>query len=123
MGRYHYWRLHPLSLDELPEGMSPEEGYRRLLTLGGFPEPFLGNDEREARRWRKERFHRIIKEDIRDLEQIRNIQLLELFLDASSQSVQALLLAAAYKGAAPCPQISSRAQTLQLCTRMQQVPV
>lgn len=92
MGRYHYWRLHPLSLDELPEGMSPEEGYRRLLTLGGFPEPFLGNDEREARRWRKERFHRIIKEDIRDLEQIRNIQLLELFLDALRTRVSGLVV-------------------------------
>ena len=44
MGRYHYWRLHPLTLDELPAGVSVEEGYERLLTLGGFPEPFLQND-------------------------------------------------------------------------------
>jgi len=82
MGRYHYWRLHPITLDELPEGVSKDEAYRRLLTFGGFPEPFLANDEREARRWRRERFDRIVKEDIRDLEQIRNIQLLSLFVDA-----------------------------------------
>jgi len=82
MGRYHYWRLHPLTLDELPSGLSREEGYQRLLTLGGFPEPFLTNNEREAARWRKERFDRILKEDVRDLESIRNIQLLSLFVEA-----------------------------------------
>ncbi len=82
MGRYHYWRLHPLTLDELPTNITLEEGYERLLTLGGFPEPFLLADEREARRWRRERFDRILKEDVRDLESIRNIQLLMLFTDA-----------------------------------------
>ncbi len=92
MGRYHYWRLHPLSLDELPYGMSPETAYKRLLILGGFPEPFLTGDEREARRWRKERFNRVIKEDIRDLEHIRNIQLLELFVDALRSRVTGLVV-------------------------------
>ncbi|MHB1946592.1 MAG: ATP-binding protein [Gammaproteobacteria bacterium] len=82
MGRYHYWRLHPFTIDELPEGMSLDEGYDRLLTLGGFPEPFLVADEREARRWRRERFDRTLKEDVRDLESIRNVQLLSLFVDA-----------------------------------------
>ncbi len=87
MGRYHYWRLHPLTLDELPEGISPAEGYQRLLTFGGFPEPFLQADPREARRWRRERFDRILKEDVRDLESIRNIQLLSLFVDALRERV------------------------------------
>lgn len=82
MGRYHYWRLHPFTIDELPKGMSLDEGYERLLTLGGFPEPFLVADEREARRWRRERFDRTLKEDVRDLESIRNVQLLSLFVDA-----------------------------------------
>lgn len=83
MGRYHYWRLHPLTVDELPNDIiSIQEGYERLLHVGGFPEPFLIADEREARRWRRERFDRILREDIRDLESIRNIQLLSLFVDA-----------------------------------------
>jgi predicted AAA+ superfamily ATPase len=81
MGRYHYWRLHPITLDELPLGLDSHEGYERLLTVGGFPEPFLMNDEREARRWRRERFDRIFREDVRAIEQIREIQLLELFVD------------------------------------------
>lgn len=87
MGRYHHWRLHPLTIDELPPNISREEGYQRLLTVGGFPEPFLTADEREARRWRRERFDRILREDIRDLESIRNIQLLSLFVDALRERV------------------------------------
>ena len=34
------------------------------MTVGGFPEPFLDGDERAARRWRRERFDRVLREDI-----------------------------------------------------------
>lgn len=91
MGRYHYWRLHPLTLDELPPDMSVEEGFERLLQLGGFPEPFLANDERLARRWRRERFDRILQEDIRDLELVRHIQLLGLFVDSLKERAGSLI--------------------------------
>ncbi len=80
-GRYHYWRLHPFSLDEYPGDISKEEAFNRLMTVGGFPEPFIEGDERSARRWRRERLDRIIREDIRDLESVRNIQLIGLFLE------------------------------------------
>jgi len=50
------------------------------MTVGGFPEPFLDGDPREARRWRRDRFDRVIKEDIRDLTDVRQISLLELFI-------------------------------------------
>lgn len=91
MGRYHYWRLHPFTLDELPEGISKETAYERLLTLGGFPEPFLGNDEREARRWRRERFDRVIKEDVRELSTIQQISNLYLFVDALRERVGSMI--------------------------------
>ena len=91
MGRYHYWRLHPFTLDEIPKGISPKEAFQRLMTVGGFPEPFLNPDEREARRWRRERFDRVLREDIRDLESIRSIQLLGLFLDLLRQRVGGLV--------------------------------
>lgn len=91
MGRYHYWRLHPLTIDELPVGLDRNEGFSRLLSIGGFPEPFLMNDEREARRWRRERFDRILKEDVRDLENVRNIQLLTLYVDALRERVGGLI--------------------------------
>jgi len=92
LGRYHYWRLHPLTLDELPEGMAREEGYQRLLTLGGFPEPFLAGSEREAKRWRKERFDRVIREDIRDLERVRSTELVRLFVNALRTRVGGMIV-------------------------------
>jgi predicted AAA+ superfamily ATPase len=91
MGRYNYWRLHPFTLDEIPKGISPREAFRRLMTIGGFPEPFLDGDERSARRWRRQRFDRILREDIRDLESIRNIQVLGLFLDLLRYRVGGLI--------------------------------
>ncbi len=91
MGRYHYWRLHPLTLDELPRDVGSKEGYERLLKLGGFPEPFLSGDEREARRWRKERFDKVLREDVRDLENIRDIRLLQLFVDLLRTRVGGLI--------------------------------
>lgn len=92
VGRYHYWRLHPFTLDEHPAEISLEETYRRLMTLGGFPEPFLGNDEREAMRWRRERFRRILQEDIRDISAVQQLQTLELFVDALKDRASSLLV-------------------------------
>ena len=81
LGRYHYWRLHPFTLDEIPKGFEKEEVINRLMTVGGFPEPFLDGDEREARRWRRDRLDRVVMEDIRDLEPVRSLQLIRLLVD------------------------------------------
>jgi len=91
MGRYHYWRLHPFTLDEIPKGITPEDAFKRLMTVGGFPEPFLDGNERNARRWRRERFDRVLREDVRDLESIRNIPLLGMFLDMLRYRVGGLI--------------------------------
>ena len=91
MGRYHYWRLHPFTLDEIPEGISRKEAFNRLMSVGGFPEPFLDGDVRAARRWRRQRFDRVLREDVRDLESVRNIQLLSLFLDLLRHRVGGLI--------------------------------
>ena len=92
LGRYHYWRLHPFTLDEIPKGISPKDAFERLMTLGGFPEPFLEGDERIARRWRRERFDRVLREDVRDLEPVRDIQLLSMFLDLLRHRVGGLVV-------------------------------
>jgi uncharacterized protein len=91
LGRYHYWRLHPFTLDEIPDGISRPDALKRLMTVGGFPEPFLDNDEREARRWRRERFDRVLREDVRDLESVRDIQLLSVLLDMLRTRVGSLV--------------------------------
>lgn len=94
LGRYHYWRLHPFTLSEIPGNLTPREAFNRLMTVGGFPEPFLDGDETEARRWRRERFDRILRDDIRDLELVKDIQTMALFLDALRTRVGGLVVLA-----------------------------
>ncbi len=92
MGRYHYWRLHPFGLDEFPEKMDAGQAFDRLMKVGGFPEPFLDGDEQEARRWRRERIDRVIREDIRDLEPVRDISRLSLLVDQLRTRVGSLVV-------------------------------
>lgn len=77
-GRYHYLRLHPLSVAELD--IAAAKDFRALLTLGGFPEPFLGGSEREARRWSNEYRTRLVREDLVSLEQVHDLGSIELLM-------------------------------------------
>ncbi len=74
-GRYHLIRLHPLSLKEIP-GANPGT-LLDLMKYGPFPEPFLAQDEIEARRWRKEYRSRLIRDDVRDLEDVSHLDKME----------------------------------------------
>ena len=40
LGRYHYYRLHPLSLMEVSKNPSKDD-LENLMKYSGFPEPFL----------------------------------------------------------------------------------
>lgn len=77
-GRYHYLRLHPLTVAELNLG-TPDE-MRRLLDLGGFPEPFLSGSKTEAKRWSREYRTRLIREDVSSLERVQDLGRLELLM-------------------------------------------
>ncbi|KPA11848.1 ATPase AAA [Candidatus Magnetomorum sp. HK-1] len=79
-GRYHYYRLHPFSLMEVNPNPSQSD-VEQLLKFGGFPEPLLNGNEKFWRRWQRERINRVIYDDIRDLENIREISLLELLVE------------------------------------------
>ena len=81
-GRYHYHRLHPLSLGELGPGAASREDVEALMQFGGFPEPFLSANTRLWRRWQRERLARVVHEDLRDLESVREAGLVELLVDA-----------------------------------------
>jgi predicted AAA+ superfamily ATPase len=78
-GRYHPYRLHPLSVTELGGHRASLEP---LLRFGGFPEPFLRASERHWRRWQRERLDRVVSGDVRDLERVREISLVELLVDS-----------------------------------------
>jgi predicted AAA+ superfamily ATPase len=85
-GRYRNFRLHPFSLCEI--SASPTKGdLDALLRFGGFPEPFLLRDEREHRLWQRERVARVVRDDLRDLEQVREISLVEHLVDLLPERV------------------------------------
>lgn len=95
LGRYHYYTLHPFSLAEVEnihnEWTPFEElnfrssfnksSFEKLLTFGGFPEPFLSQDIKVLRRWHNEKSERLFREDIRDVENIRDINSMILLRD------------------------------------------
>lgn len=78
-GRYHYHRLHPFSVMECDSKPS-KSTVEQLLRFGGFPEPFLKANARFHRRWMREHSARVVHEDLRDLENVREVSLLELLL-------------------------------------------
>jgi predicted AAA+ superfamily ATPase len=83
-GRYRYFRLHPFSLRELAgnDGRGAQEILAALLKFGGFPEPLFAQNERTLRLWQRERLTRVVREDLRDLERVREISLIEQLVDA-----------------------------------------
>jgi predicted AAA+ superfamily ATPase len=85
-GRYHYFRLHPFSAREVNPGPSAGD-IRRLLQFGGFPEPFLRASETFHRRWQRERLTRVVNEDLRDLERVREVSLIEVLLESLPERV------------------------------------
>ncbi|NBV43119.1 DUF4143 domain-containing protein, partial [bacterium] len=50
----------------------------RLFEFGGFPEPFIKKSPRFLRRWNQDRIDLLVKDDIRSLEDVRDISLLML---------------------------------------------
>ena len=79
-GRYRYFRLHPFSLCEISASPTRND-LAALLQFGGFPEPFLLRDEREHRIWQRDRIVRVVRDDLRDLEHVREISLVEQLVD------------------------------------------
>ena len=84
LGRFFSWRVHPLCLAELKHQFKnlDEKNLDKLLTFGGFPEPFFEGKEVFAKRWRKEKLKLVFRQDIQELESIKDISLLELFYQA-----------------------------------------
>ena len=104
-GRYHYYRLHPFSIaemrhannqaapfQELPIGPAHQGACLDILEkFGGFPEPLFSQDERTLRRWHNEHHERLLREDIRDIEVIRDLSGMKLLSDMLSSKVGSLL--------------------------------
>jgi len=80
-GRYYPYRLHPFSVRELSDAMSPQEALTQLNLLGGFPEPFLSGSETEALRWRNQYYTDLVREDILEFSRIQEVKAIRLLLE------------------------------------------
>lgn len=92
LGRHERLRLHPWTIGELTHGTPsappadwlsagrdvPDPAlWARLERTSGFPEPWLADDEATHRRWSARRRSLLVREDLRDLTQIRQLALVE----------------------------------------------
>ena len=97
MGRYFPYRMHPFSVGELtgrfgmvsPKSPCPvsDADWNALWEFGGFPEPFTIRSKTFSKRWRDLRRVQLLKEDLRDLTRIRELDqlaMLEKLLSARS---------------------------------------
>lgn len=81
MGRYFDYRLHPFSLIELNRTPSVED-LKTLLKFGGFPEPLFAQSEKDWKRWQNQRSHQVIYEDLRDLQMVKEVSLIDLLAES-----------------------------------------
>jgi predicted AAA+ superfamily ATPase len=84
MGRYFLYRMHPFSVAELaapvlrkttcgpPHPLSEVE-WAALWTYGGYPEPFVRRDPRFSRRWHNLRQTQLLREDVREMTRIQEL--------------------------------------------------
>ena len=79
-GRFFRHRLLPFSMSELkndPMGNDMD----RFIQRGGFPEPFLAQDEADAKRWRNQYIDGLVRFDVLDIEKIYDLRTIMLILE------------------------------------------
>ncbi len=89
-GRHRLFRLHPLSVKEVND-LDSRTAFDRMLKLGSFPEPFLDGDVKSANLWRRAHLDVILRQDLLDLEKVREIKLIEILVDLLSERVGSTL--------------------------------
>jgi hypothetical protein len=80
-GRFFAYRLHPFDVRELSRQMEPADILARILRVGGFPEPFLENDEIFYARWRRTHLDAVLRQDLLALATISDIQGIETLFE------------------------------------------
>lgn len=82
-GRHFYYRLHPFDMKELSQAkvkLTDQEKFNRLMTVGGYPEPFLKGDMRSYLRWRQTHLDLILRQDLADFEVVRDLRSIEVLV-------------------------------------------
>lgn len=88
-GRYFLYHLMPFTLDEIPSVTTEDQ--EKLIARGGFPEPFLTDNEDDVGKWRKQYSDGLIRFDILDFERIHDLKKLQLTFEMLRRKVGAPL--------------------------------
>ncbi|HDP95936.1 MAG TPA: ATP-binding protein [Candidatus Aminicenantes bacterium] len=82
-GRFFHYRLHPLSVAEIVRYLEtdPQKALDGILATGGFCEVYLRGEETFARRWRRSHLDTIVRQDLMDLNAVRDIKAIEILID------------------------------------------
>lgn len=116
MGRYFLYRMHPLSIGEILSPEVPQDYFlrdpqkvtpaimQRLLNYGGYPDPYLKNDQRYHRRWQLLKREQFFKEDVRELSQVQDLSLIEVLYQLLQEQAGQML---SYTALAKKIQVSS----------------
>jgi len=86
-GRHFLYRMHPFSVAELRGIDHPEEALEGIMSRGGFPEPYLSKSEIDSKRWRMSHLDVILRQDLLDLEQVKNIVGVETLIELLANRV------------------------------------
>jgi hypothetical protein len=92
-GRFFQYKLHPLDLKEIQEILKPsniEKQLNLLLSIGGFPEPFLEGSIDFYNKWKRSHLDIILKQDLIDLENINQIASIETLIELLKNRVGSL---------------------------------
>ena len=82
-GRFFQFRLHPLDLKEIKNKLLPDSlpaALDQLLETSNFPEPFLRGTRRFYNRWKRSHLDIILKQDLLDIENVRQISSIETLI-------------------------------------------
>ena len=86
-GRYFQYRLHPFDLKEVRLRYSKEEAFKRLWECSGFPEPFIDGAEVFYHRWKRSHLDIILRQDLIDIQTIRDIQAIESLIELLKSNI------------------------------------
>lgn len=89
-GRFFHYRIHPLDLKELyyiDSKINLDEALEKLLITSGFPEPFLEGEKSFYQKWKKTHLDIILRQDLIDQEDVRDIKSIEILIDLLQERV------------------------------------
>ena len=90
-GRHFLYRLHPLTLRDLKGTDKLEKIFKRLLSQGGFPEPYFSKDAHFYEKWKRSHLDIILRQDLLNIENVKRIADIEMLIQLLRERVGTLI--------------------------------